>query len=252
MRNPFVACAGGVLSADIAVPEHSRELEFYREVLTTGDNPCWREDLMNNLGEPVIGLGERVPEYESLPLQWMPHFQVADVATSAQLAIEHGGEEIMHGKDENGQSLWAAVSDPFGAAVGLIPVADPPPAGDRRGIISWLSLTVSDTSKAQAFYGSVLGWSSSSVETEHSAETSSDFEMLLEDGTVATEILQCGTERDGGPPVWLMHLPVGDLSESLRQVRDRGGEVICEVSGACAAVVKDPVGVCFALTSARE
>ena len=50
---------GGVLSADIAVPEHERELEFYSRILTTGENPVWREDLMNNMGMPIIGLGER-------------------------------------------------------------------------------------------------------------------------------------------------------------------------------------------------
>ena len=69
-----------VHSADIAVPEHERELRFYASVLTTGDAPLWRaESLMNNLGMPVIGLGAQSPEYSSLPLQWMPHIQVADV-----------------------------------------------------------------------------------------------------------------------------------------------------------------------------
>jgi hypothetical protein len=36
---------GGVPSADIAVPEHERELQFYSRVLTTGERPRWREDL---------------------------------------------------------------------------------------------------------------------------------------------------------------------------------------------------------------
>jgi len=39
MRNPFVAGVGGVLSADIAVPEHERELSFYSRILTTGNAP---------------------------------------------------------------------------------------------------------------------------------------------------------------------------------------------------------------------
>ena len=83
MRKPFVYGAGGVLSADIAVPDHERELAFYSSILTSGDAPLWRDDLMNNQGAPVIGLGARIPEYEFLPLQWMPHFQVADIAASA-------------------------------------------------------------------------------------------------------------------------------------------------------------------------
>ena len=58
-------------------------------VLSTGTNPLWREaDLMNNLGFPVIGLGARSPEYADLPLQWMPHIQVADVGASVERAYQ--------------------------------------------------------------------------------------------------------------------------------------------------------------------
>ena len=122
MKKSFFQGVGGVLSADIAVPEHERELAFYSKVLTTGDAPLWRDDLMNNQGTPIIGLGARTPEYDSLPLQWMPHFQVADVATSAATAIEMGGKELMHGKTDDGQSQWAVLADQVGAAFGVIPV----------------------------------------------------------------------------------------------------------------------------------
>ena len=53
---------GGVPSADIAVPEHQRELRFYSRVLGTGKAPLWRDDLLNNMGQPIIGVGERIPE----------------------------------------------------------------------------------------------------------------------------------------------------------------------------------------------
>ena len=42
MSDPFVPRVGGILSADIAVPEHEREVRFYSRVLTTGENPLWR------------------------------------------------------------------------------------------------------------------------------------------------------------------------------------------------------------------
>lgn len=73
MTNHFVPRVGAVFSADIAVPEHEREIRFYSRVLTTGNNPLWREvGLLNNLGMPIIGLGARSAEYAHLPLQWMP------------------------------------------------------------------------------------------------------------------------------------------------------------------------------------
>jgi len=69
MSDPFVPRVGGILSADIAVPEHEREVNFYSRVLTTGENPLWRKDLLNNLGTPIIGLGASSPDYEN-PTVW--------------------------------------------------------------------------------------------------------------------------------------------------------------------------------------
>ena len=109
MNDRFLPCVGRVVSADIAVPDHERERGFYARVLCTGEAPLWREDLMNILGQPIIGLGARVPEYDHLPLQWMPHIQVADVASSAERALQLGGTELMHGKGPDGQSQWAVL-----------------------------------------------------------------------------------------------------------------------------------------------
>ncbi len=84
MSEPLVPRVGAVFSADIAVPEHEREVRFYSRVLSTGEDPLWRDDLMNNLGTPIIGLGARSAAYAHLPIQWMPHIQVTDLAAGAQ------------------------------------------------------------------------------------------------------------------------------------------------------------------------
>ena len=123
MTNHFVPRVGAVFSADIAVPDHEREVRFYSRVLTTGDNPLWREvGLLNNLGIPIIGLGARSAEYAHLPLQWMPHIQVADVAASVQRALDLAGSVLMHATDDDGKSQWAVLRDPNGAAFGIIPI----------------------------------------------------------------------------------------------------------------------------------
>src|SRR5690606_21656103 len=125
MNEQFAARAGAVLSADIAVPEHEREVRFYSRVLSTGDRPLWREsDLSNNLGMPIIGLGARTTEHANLPLQWMPHIQVGDVGASVERATALGGSALMHARDGAGRSEWAVLLDPNGAAFGVIPVVD--------------------------------------------------------------------------------------------------------------------------------
>jgi len=250
MQNPFVHGVGGVLSADIAVPDHERELAFYSSILTTGDAPLWRDDLMNNFGTPIIGLGVRTPEFEWLPLQWMPHFQVADVAASATCAIDVGGKELMHGKDDDGKSQWAVLVDPDGVAFGIIPVE----AGDsytarqdRLGCISWLSLAVPNASSSRDFYRQVIGWNAKSIETEETEGLVAKFEMQIDDENSAAEICQFGSEQNEIPSVWLIHLPVDDFVESLRRVTEGGGEVIKEFVEAKYAIVRDPVGVYVAL-----
>ena len=251
MQKSFVHGVGGVLSADIAVPEHERELSFYSSVLTTGDTPLWRDDLTNNLGTPVIGLGVRTPEYDTLPLQWMPHFQVADVATSAASAIKMGGKEIMHGKADDGQSQWAVLTDQFGAAFGIIPVvtgeSDTSNQNERFGCISWLSLTVPDALTSQDFYQNVVGWNAKSIEMEDGEEHSAGFEMQRGNGMAAAEIRQYGNDFGEIPSVWLIHLTVDDLVESLRRVSEGGGDVIQEDPEAKCAIVQDPIGVYLAL-----
>jgi predicted enzyme related to lactoylglutathione lyase len=257
MSDPLVPRVGGIVSADIAVPEHEREVRFYSRVLTTGENPLWREDLMNNLGMPIIGLGARSPEYAHLPLQWMPHIQVADVAASAARALDLGGSELMHGKDGDGNSQWAVLLDPNGATFGIIPVVPAeavlPADGTaaRVGRISWLDLTVADASAIRDFYRQVVDWSVQDVGMEDGSERYADYKMFGDDGNPAAGVRHARGVNLGLPPMWMIYLPVGDLAESVRRVREEGGKIIKATRGndeelAC-AVVQDLVGACLAL-----
>lgn len=263
MSNPFSAQVGAVLSADIAVPEHEREMRFYSRVLRTGENPPWREDMMSNLGVPIIGLGQASEEYANLPLQWIPHIQVADVAASVERALELGGRVVMHAKGEDGSSQWAVLMDPNGAAFGLIPVVpkehipplelDPADIGGI-GRIAWLDLTVPDATKTREFYQQVIGWTPQDVEMEDGEGTYFDYNMLAEDGTPAAGICHARGAHADLPPVWLIYLPVGDLAESIRLVDEEGGKVLKAArdddGNYTYVVIQDHVGVSLALIQA--
>lgn len=256
MSDSFVPRVGGILSADIAVPEHEREMRFYSRILSTGENPLWREDLMNNQGMPVIGLGERSTEYAHLPIQWMPHIQVADVAVSVERALDQGGSELIHDKGDDGKSRWAVLMDPNGAAFGVIPVvpaeAIPSIEDAAVGCISWLDLTVSDATTTRDFYREVVGWSVQEVEMKDTGERYVDFNMLGADGKPTAGVCHARGVNIGLPPIWMIYLPVDDLPESLRRVREGGGKIIATggTDGEDAyAVIQDPVGVYLALAS---
>jgi len=264
MNDPFVPRVGGILSADIAVPEHEREMRFYSTVLSTGEDPLWRDDLMNNLGMPIIGLGARTDDHACLPLQWMPHIQVADVAASVESALSLGGSELMHGKDDDGTSQWAVLLDPNGAAFGIVPVvpAEAIPSAEggasrdglaRAGRIAWLDLTVSDASATRDFYRQVVGWSVEDVEMEDASGRYADYNLLGDDGGPAAGVCHSRGVNLDLPPVWMIYLPVGDLAESLRRVEEGGGKIIkaarAKDGELTTAVVLDPVGACVALAA---
>ena len=260
IMSEIVAQMGAVLSADIAVPQHDVVVRFYSRVLGTGETPLWREDLMNNLGIPVIGVGERIPEYAHLPVQWMPHIQVDDVAASVRTAIRLGAEELMHAKDEDGSSQWAVLLDPGGAAFGLIPTipaeAIPPVPDDipPAGRIAWVDLTLSDAPSRRDFYREVVGWSVQEVAMTDGEDRYSDFNMLAANGTPAAGVCHARGQNRDLPSVWLIYLPVGDLAESIRRVTEEGGEVVKSVRGRDGeyvyAAIRDPAGAYFALAPA--
>ena len=75
--------------------------------------------------------------------------------------------------------------------------------------------------------------------------------MRRPDGVASAEIGTVDDDNEGIPAVWILRLPVGDLKESLRRVRDGGGEILKESPDVQYAIIRDPVGVYFAL-QARE
>ncbi len=89
---------------------------------------------------------------------------------------------------------------------------------------------------------------------EDASERYADYNMLGGDGNPAAGICHARGVNLGLPPVWMIYLPVGDLAESLRRVREEGGEVIKATRGADGeyvhAAVQDPVGACLALVPA--
>jgi predicted enzyme related to lactoylglutathione lyase len=263
MNEKFAPRIGAVFSADIAVPDHERVVHFYARVLVTGEEPLWQEEgLLNNLGMPVIGIGRREAGFADLPLQWMPHIQVADIVASVKAAEDLGGSVIMHGKDEEGNSQWAVLGDPNGAAFGIIPLipaeavaqmtgATPIDEGAPVGHIAWLDLTVPNAGEICDFYKRVVGWQSDEVPLQDGDQAYADFLLIDGNGAPSAGVCHARGQNLGLPPVWMLYLPVGDIEESLRRAEAEGGKVVKLVRNDAGepvyAAVTDPVGVAFAV-----
>ncbi len=78
-----------------------------------------------------------------------------------------------------------------------------------------------------------------------------DYNMCGDDGSPAAGVCHARGANVGLPHVWMIYLPVGDIAESLRRVREGGGKIIKVTRGTdgeyASAVVQDPVGACLAL-----
>ncbi len=80
-----------------------------------------------------------------------------------------------------------------------------------------------------------------------------DYAMLTAAGRPSAGVCHARGVNATLPPVWLIYLPVGDLAESLRRVRELDGEVVTERGsdgGHTYAVIRDPVGAHLALVPA--
>ena len=157
----------------------------------------------------------------------------------------------MQSEPGDSQSQWAGVTDPDGAAFGLIAaVAGNPDDGmpvERLGRIAWLSLNAPDAKLSQNFYQRVIGWQSNLMKEIDGDQRSPRFEMQIDGDHTAAEINQVDGDGSDVPSVWLIHLPVNDLDESLQKVSDHGGKIIQRLDSENTAVIRDPVGVYLAL-----
>ncbi|MEX0601309.1 MAG: hypothetical protein WD423_05745 [Rhodothermales bacterium] len=76
--------------------------------------------------------------------------------------------------------------------------------------------------------------------------------MLGEDGNPAAGVCHARGANEDLPPVWMIYLPVADITESLRRVEEQGGKIVKEARGKdgeyAYAVVQDLAGAYLALS----
>jgi predicted enzyme related to lactoylglutathione lyase len=116
------------------------------------------------------------------------------------------------------------------------------------GSIAWFDLSVNDAECVQDFYSSVVGWKANPV----NMGGYNDYSMQQPDSgkDVAGVCHAKGVNADL-PAQWMMYIKVANLSESLQQVKEKGGEQLTKVKQLSStseyAVIKDPAGAVCAI-----
>ena len=157
------------------------------------------------------------------------HLETADIDVLVDRAVE-AGAELARPPEDSPYGRNAVVVDPFGHRWLLSTPAPSPPdrallrGGTRQGDVGYVSFHVPDIERAQAFYGTVLGWTFVPAERPGARR--------IVDSMPNTG-LRGGQERGDQVICWR----VDDLRSAVEQVRAMGG------------TATDPVRMSYGTTS---
>ncbi len=90
-----------------------------------------------------------------------------------------------------------------------------------HGAFSWNELMTSDVAGAKAFYGELLGWPLSDMESSCGSYT-----MAKAGGTEVAGIMAIPREAEGMSPAWGAYVTVDDVDAMPARVEALGGNVL--------------------------
>ncbi len=90
-----------------------------------------------------------------------------------------------------------------------------------HGAFSWNELMTNDVAGAKAFYGELLGWTLSDMESSGGSYT-----MAKAGDTEVAGIMATPPEAEGMPPSWGAYVTVDDVDAMPARVEALGGKVL--------------------------
>ncbi|MFF8941426.1 VOC family protein [Streptomyces sp. NPDC014864] len=236
----------------------SRDLEatedFYRAVLGWE----WRSAKLGDRfrialadGAPVAGIAAVATMWQ-MPVAWTPYFAVPSADDAVSRVQERGGTAAV-GPISFPPGRAALLADRDGATFGIW-------EGDlftdwetwRKAAPAFIRLHTRDAFDSAIFYGEVLDWASARPGCCEVRYEGNEV-VLRSHGEVVARIESGALEAAPDPtirPHWQIHFKVADVAACVRAAEKHGGSVLRE--GADEAVLRDPDGAQFTVTSRRE
>ena len=206
---------------------------------------------MAKLGEDnVAAIAPQSPELAAAgaPPMWNTYLAV-DSADDAVSKVEAaGGQVAMAPFDVMDAGRMAFVLDPTGAAVAFWQAGQHIGASlvNEPGTLAWNELITTDPAAAAAFYGQVLGLTTSVIDMGAGDYTLLEVNGQMVGGTTTPQM-------PGTPNHWHVYFAVADADASVAKVTELGGSVLAEPFDTPVgrmAVVTDPQGSVFSLFQA--
>lgn len=200
-------------------------------------------------GEPVAGI-VRHPEETDEPALWLSYLSVPDVDQAVEAAVAAGGRTLYQPSDLADVARVAVVTDPQGAALGLVRLrgGDPADRAPSPGRFFWMEYLADDASAALGFYEELSGYESELQGHRDGIE----YHILKRGGRTRAGLFQIPKDADASvDPNWLPYVVVDDPAALAIRAESLGGSVILaptsNVRNGTLAIVADPTGGALAL-----
>ena len=224
---------------------------FYGAVLGWTYRDAGMEDfpyILASAGDDMIA-GFWQPD-EPMPHFWMVYFAVTDCDGTCARLKELGGKVFKEPADIPGTGRFAVVTDPQGAAFGILQPQDGQSghAFDQAkpGHGNWVELSSTEPLAGLAFYAKLFGWTGSRAMPMGEM---GDYQIFAHQGQDIGGMMR--VQLPGVPSHWLPYFGAPSIKAAMAAVTGAGGTVLHgpqEVpGGAFICVGQDPQGVHFAL-----
>ncbi len=198
--------------------------------------------------ERVLGAIFTLPRGEATSSYWLGYVGPAEVDAVAKLAVAEGGAQSVPGTNV-AFGRFAVLTDPQGAAFGVLTPKDaPPPPIDRAdakpGWFCWDDLFAPEVSKARYYYERVFGWSAA----ERGGRGNGRY-ILFSDGPKG--LGGCAKLQHGTRANWVSYVMVADLAASTQRAASLGAKIVVDQASILGVgrvtMLIDPTGAPFAL-----
>ena len=213
--------------------------------------------LASHGGDLVAGMMALAAQEGAPPPNWTIYFAVDDCDAAAAATAAAGGRVYAGPTDIPGTGRFAILSDPQGAAFGVLKPLPMEDGGETRafdqakeGHGNWNELMSTDPEAGFAFYAGLFGWRKSTAVDMGEMGT---YQLFSHDGADIGGMMGLG---NAPVPCWLPYFGANGVDAAIARIGSKGGKLVHgpqEVpGGAFIAVAQDPQGAYFAVVGPRE
>lgn len=198
-------------------------------------------------GRDVAAMYGRSPAERVGPSHWRSYVSVESTDDTAERAVDLGAEILAAPFDVFDIGRMAMLRDPSGATVALWQAKSHIGVGrlGEPGALTWSELLTRDVDAAAAFYTSLFGWDTRSMEFGDAEYT------LFDDANGPVAGMMALPDPADASPNWLPYFGVSDTDDRARAAQLAGGQIFVESSEVPGvgrfAVVGDPQGAVLAI-----